>query len=357
MFKREGYVRQKRLVVLVAALVLVALSVPSSAVTIRVPVDQPTIRAGILAATEGDTVLVAAGTYTGVDNHGLDFGGVNMTVMSEAGAAQTIIDCEGLEVSFALATEEDSTSVIRGFTITNGSGSNGGGMYIHGAAATIEECIFANNTASMNGGGLSYGYAPTLGFIRNCVFYGNSAPYRAGGIFCDHGVLEYVSPIITGCVFYDNAGGSSGSLGGGGMFCNSASPTITNCTFVGNAGGPGAGGIEGWASAPIVTNTIVAFSTEGAGTNSAIVDHCIIFGNAGGDRLSDMSRENLVIDPLFCNMAGWDLTLCSNSPCLPGAPENPWGEFVGAYGSSCGECDSPVEMSSWGSIKAMYRRP
>ncbi len=346
--------KQRELVVLAAALALVVMNVPSSATTIRVPLDQPTIQAGIDAANEGDIVLVAADTYTGVDNRNLDFGGTNMTVMSEAGPDETIIDCEGLDVAFHLHSNEDSTSVILGFTITNGSGDNGGGMRIFCAAATIEDCIFSNNTAVWNGGGLYYGYAPTAGVIRNCVFYGNSAPCRGGGISCSHCDGENVPPIITGCVFYDNDAGSGGDLGGGAVFCNSSSPVISGCTIAGNAGGPGAGGIHGHWCYSVVTRTIIAFSTEGVGIVGADADHCVIFGNAGGDRLSGMTLENLYIDPLFCDMAAWDLTLCSDSPCLPEALENPWGELVGAYESGCG---SPVEASSWGSIKAMYRCP
>ena len=153
------------------------------------------------------------------------------------------------------------------------------------------------------------------------------------------------------------AGNEAKQLGGGvSMWVNTgAKQRMVNCTIVGNAGGSGAGGIHSHASSPIVTRTIIAFSTEGAGLVGTDTDHCVIFGNAGGDRFSDKTLENLYIDPLFCDMANWDLTLCSNSPCLPGAPENTWDELVGAYESGCGNCDSPVEVGSWGSIKAMYR--
>jgi hypothetical protein len=49
-----------------------------------------------------------------------------------------------------------------------------------------------------------------------------------------------------------------------------------------------------------------------------------------------------------------DFTLCANSLCLP---ENniDCDQLIGAYGEGCPPCDSPVESTSWGAIKAMYR--
>jgi len=59
------------------------------------PGEYQTIQAAIGAALDGDTVLVADGTYTGEGNKNLDFKGKAIIVRSENGASATIIDCEG----------------------------------------------------------------------------------------------------------------------------------------------------------------------------------------------------------------------------------------------------------------------
>ena len=64
------------------------------ATTIHIPADQPTIQAGIDASVDGDTVLVADGTYTGYGNRNIDFLGKAIVVISENGPESCIIDCE-----------------------------------------------------------------------------------------------------------------------------------------------------------------------------------------------------------------------------------------------------------------------
>ena len=201
----------------------------ASAATIHVPGREPTIQAGINAASEGDIVLVASGTYTGSGNVNLRFNGVNLVLMSEFGAASTIIDCEGVACGITMSKGEGPSTVIQGFTIRNGKlpeegdvGSgrdHGAGMYIGSTCApTIRDCLFEDCVGT---GAIWAGFPPLPSYHG----YG-------GGLSC-HG-----NATITGCTFSGNSGGI---LGGGGVYCRVGSPVVTGCSFIENLGNTGGG--------------------------------------------------------------------------------------------------------------------
>ena len=179
----------------------------ASADTLRVPSEYPTLFAAMSAAQIGDTVLVADGRYTGVDNKNLWFNGKAMTVRSENGPANCIIDCENDGVAFVFSGDPPE-AVVDGFTITNGGGYPGGGIYMYyDGNPTIRNCIITGNTSGFNGGGgiLCEGAFPTL---INCTITGNTADF----------------------------------VGGGGVYCMMSSPTIRNCTIAGNTTDGSGGG-------------------------------------------------------------------------------------------------------------------
>jgi hypothetical protein len=112
--------------------------------------------------------------------------------------------------------------------------------------------------------------------------------------------------------------------------------------------------------------TILAWSPSGAAVvcadESPVSLSCWdIYGNSGGDWVGCISGQaaqngNFSADPLFCDLAGDDLTLEASSPC---APENSGScGLVGAYPSGCSvvAADDYLRLQSWGGIKALYRQ-
>src|SRR5437899_321870 len=84
--------------------------------TIHVPLNQPGIQAGIDAAANGDTVLVASGTYF----ENINFHGKAITVTSEQGPGVTVIDGGARDSVVTLVSGEGPSSMLSGFTVQNG---------------------------------------------------------------------------------------------------------------------------------------------------------------------------------------------------------------------------------------------
>jgi parallel beta-helix repeat protein len=256
-------------------IVTVKLSIPIITVKADGTGDYPTIQAAINVATTGDEIVLQPGTYTGDGNRDIDFLGKAITVRSENGPNNCIIDCNGTEAEphrgFCFHSGEDANSVVDGFTITNGYVASteydecGGGIYCEESSPTITNCTFSGNSVygeryGLGGGMYNFNSSP---IVTNCTFSGNSAYGESrgcGGGMCNR---ERSNPTVTNCTFSSNSGG--------GMYNQyRSSPTVTNCTFSGNTGG---GMSNQYRSNPTVTNCIFSGNSRPNGNGGAI--HCL----------------------------------------------------------------------------------
>lgn len=172
--------------------------------------DAVTIQGGILLTQTGDSVLVGPGTY----NENVDFMGRNIVVVSEAGAASTVIDGSGhLNSVVRFAGGEGAGTRLSGFTVTGGSGyeagqsatPRGGGIYVNNAEPIIEYCRVTRNSVGGRGyaGGIFASATSTAGFaprIVNCEIVGNTAGGNGGGVLA----AGYARVTVEACAIYNN---------------------------------------------------------------------------------------------------------------------------------------------------------
>jgi hypothetical protein len=259
----------------------------SEAQIIHVPADQPSIQAGINYAVSGDTVLVSPGTYF----ENINYNGKAITVASHFitdgdtnHINNTVIDGSqpanpdyGSVVSFF--TGEDTTSVLCGFTITNGTGMVdpvygariGGGIVSYFAVAKIihnkitgnnltatafawgggiacfretgDEWIIVRNSTISNNQSIGYtGYAAGGGIfvlgnaiIGDCEISGNTCSSTQGDIYgCGINHQDINAPndtlILRNNIIENNTGDAYNMASGGGVFSISS-----NCFFAGNS--------------------------------------------------------------------------------------------------------------------------
>ncbi|MBC8231185.1 hypothetical protein H8E77_16655 [bacterium] len=213
---------------------------PSEGKILPVPSEYDTIQSAIDAASNGDEVVVADGTYKGDENKNIDFLGKAITVRSENGPGNCIIDCENSGRGFYFHNGEDSNSILKGFTIRNGyvngdwPEDSGAGILCNFSSPTIQDNIVTENSALYAGGGICcYESSP---LIRNNIINENSA-YLGGGIYC---FRASSSAIIDNNIIDSN----SAEFHGGGIFCSAYSYfTIINNIVKSNSA-PTAGGVE-----------------------------------------------------------------------------------------------------------------
>ena len=211
----------------------------------EVPGELTTIQGAIDIAVSGDSIKVAAGTYT----ENIDFSGKNI-VVGGSGRETTILDGNQSESVVKFISGEDSTAVLMGFPITNGAAEHGGGIYLYQSSPSLYDLTVMQNTATSSGGGIC-SRNQSNPILKNSSVVNNTSDVNAGGIRCwDSSNMKLENVVI--------ANNTSSDLGGGLHCRGSSSPTLMNVTIINNSSLSSAGGIYLRSdSNPIIVNSII----------------------------------------------------------------------------------------------------
>lgn len=339
-----------------ACVVLIAFLASSArSSTLRVPGVCATIQGAVDLATNGDTILVAPGSYTETAPIVFDTKG-NVRLASEAGRAVTSIDgsiellnsskivVSGFTINGRIGIICNTGTVIEGCTVTNSAGS---GIVVTrcpaGAYSDVEIVgnIIHDNLTNGVEGDLSGGKAE----IAGNEIYGNGA----AGVSITHSYCQ----ISRNQIRDNGADGISVSLG---------TSSILGNTIVRNAGAGARFVSSGSPFTETISGDIVSLNgmcgISGDAGGIYLVACCDVWGNgpsAGLDYSGSIAGQtgvggNISADPLFCSPSSNDFSLRAGSPALAqscGA--------MGAVAERVCEGSTATKTTTWGRIRDLYR--
>ena len=270
-------------------------------------------------------------------------------------------------------------AALIGFTLTNGgtiSSTNiyleasGGGVWCEGSSAVISNCVFVGNIAQQFGGGAfrgtlfgclltnnsaSQGGGACSNALFNCTLIKNSASVKnsvngGGGAVSSslsncllvantsvgYGGGAFLS-LLNNCVLSNNVAVNGGGTYGGNIYSSLLSSNrastgggaysnyLFNCLVKNNySSGLGGGGYNSaFTSCTVVSNS--AGSSGSSGCWGGTATNSIIYYNAAGGNIQDgravvycctTVSGTVTNPPLFVDLAGGDLHLQTNSPCI-----------------------------------------
>ena len=134
-----------------------------------------TLQSAIDAASAGDVLYLASGTYT-------SSGQAVVQILPDASkditlraviAGHAVLDGEDQRQVISISS---GTVVLEGLGITRGTESSyGGGVYIYAGTVTLNNCNIYSNIAGWNGGGVYISGSSTSVTSESCEIYSNTA--------------------------------------------------------------------------------------------------------------------------------------------------------------------------------------
>lgn len=224
-----------------------------------------TIGHAISLASSGDSIMVAAATYT--ENLTI---GLSLKILG-SGSTTTIIDGGGY-CTVVIIPKSGTQVTLSKVTIRNGNGGNGGGIYNSGVLRVIDT-ILSGNLARYYGGGI---YNSGTLIVRDSTLSGNTVsntchsicPAFGGGIY-NIGALTINKTTLS----KNLASATDRHSAGGGIF-NGGTLAINNSTLTGNSTTGIGGSIYTYSEGTaILQNTIVANSPSGGNCGGSVTSN------------------------------------------------------------------------------------
>ncbi len=219
-----------------------------------------TVQYALDQAGSGDTVKIAAGTYTGSGSQVVNIA-KNITLIggyappdwtnSSPQANATVLD--GQNARRVVNITSSTIVTLEGLQVVNGNGDLGGGLYANSSTLTLTNNLFRANAATNSGGGAKL-YDSTATVTCN-IFERNTAATSGGGVDVTWGDLT-----LSHNTFLNNTGGKyGGGLNTGGI---NAGHTylITHNVFQGNVASPSRSGYGGGARVTSPSDATVVIS-------------------------------------------------------------------------------------------------
>jgi len=254
-----------------------------------------TIQYAVEQAGTGDTINIAAGTYTEND---IDLTANETLTFQGAAAETTIINGNNADTIFAYngSTSSETTYTFNKLTLQNGSSASGGGLHINESGFTkrvniaINDVVFKNNTATQLGGAIRL-YTCKDVTLNRVTFSNNSTTTTFGG----GGAIQLFvlnSLTLNNVTFSGNSTvATAGNYGGGAILLNSVTTvTINNTTFANNTANAGGAFYAIDASTLTFSNTILDNNTP----NNCHIGGTATFTTAGNNISSDASCNNFI---------------------------------------------------------------
>jgi len=296
------------------------------------------VQAAVDAASDGDVIKVATGTYIDLHTAVVDWKTITQVVTIRKGitiqggyttanwdvpdpvANPTVLDARGQGRVFYVSGAVSPT--IAGLCIAGGDAAGlgggplgedaGGGMYVTANAVVLSDNRVFSNTATY-GGGLYLDYSAAT--LSGNTVISNTA-HQGGGLFLFGGVVTLSGGAVV----------SNSATYGGGLFLSSSAATLSDNTIASNAANFFGGGLLLWRSDDAVLDrNIVAYN--GAGYGGGLYLH-----------ESGATLANNVVAGNRADTAGSGLYVLASSPRL-------------LHATIVGNGSAELTAGGWGSVR------